>query len=219
MNTNIIPEKLISSIIDAVTEGITKGLEINENKKNKEFEELMDKRNKEFEELMKKKEQDFESTMKRLDYYRSQNEDEIKEIFDYWIELIRITQIKDNENLGINAKNKAQAAYNKLIKVEKISEMNTLTLKYGEEKTIQTLRTIHYFMHSQESEDYLAMYGYMKLFCNLKKDILNIETYPLDVLAVYVNDIWETENLTKYKAAKEEFDAQMIALNNLVQER
>lgn len=178
----------------------------------------MDKRNKEFEQLMALKAQEFESTMKRLDYYRSQNENEIKLIFGYWIELIRLVQIKDNENLDIKAKNKAQADYNKLMKVEKISEMNTLTLKYGEENTIQTLRTIHYFNNTEQNNGYISMYGYMSLFCSLKEDILNIKTYPLDVLGLYVNDIWEEENLKVYNEAKEEFNAQKQALNELVKE-
>ena len=46
-----------------------------------------------------KRNREFTYQLKELEFYKSNYEKDLKDIFDYWFELVRIIHIKDNEKL------------------------------------------------------------------------------------------------------------------------
>ena len=134
--------------------------------------------------------------MKELEYYKSNYEKELKSIFDYWFELVRIVQIKDNKNLIENEKNKYQKKYYEMIKVDKIAKFKLDTLKYGGKETGR----IFAFQNKLLQEKYndqpptTALFLWCAILSVLKKEILGQEISPLDIIQLFVNDYDDHEN-------------------------
>ena len=68
--------------------------------------------------------------MKELEFYKSNYEKDLKDIFDYWFDVVRITHIKDNVNLTEQERQKHQKKYQELLSVDKIARYKMNTLKY-----------------------------------------------------------------------------------------
>lgn len=47
-----------------------------------------------------RREREFSLKLKELEFYKSNYDKELKKIFDYWFELVRVVLIKDNKNLS-----------------------------------------------------------------------------------------------------------------------
>ena len=71
-------ESTVNTAIEKITDGVIAKMNINEERRNREF----------------------TYQLKELEFYKSNYEKDLKEIFDYWFELIRVAQIKDNKNLS-----------------------------------------------------------------------------------------------------------------------
>lgn len=70
-------EGTLNTAIEKIADGIITKINLNEEKRNREF----------------------TYKLKKLEFYKSNYEKDLKDIFDYWFELVRITHIKDNKNL------------------------------------------------------------------------------------------------------------------------
>ena len=58
------------------------------------------------EEAEARREREFTFRLKELEYYKSNYDKELKDIFNFWFEVVRITHIKDNKNLTSQEKEK-----------------------------------------------------------------------------------------------------------------
>ncbi|MPN13931.1 hypothetical protein SDC9_161257 [bioreactor metagenome] len=166
-------EELISTAIEQVVAGIqTKVSQLEEN------------RNREF--LYQ---------MKELEFYKSNYEKDLKDIFDYWFDVVRITHIMNNVNLTEQERQKYQKKYQELISVDKIARYKINTLKYGGKETGRIFAIQNKLLQDkykgQPTE--VAIYIWCKILSVLKKDILGQDIDPLDIIQVLVNDYDEHE--------------------------
>ena len=73
--------------------------------------------------------------MKELEFYKSNYEKDLKGIFDYWFDVVRITHIKDNLHLTEQERQKYNKKFSELVYVDKIAQYKMNTLKYGGRET------------------------------------------------------------------------------------
>ncbi len=133
--------------------------------------------------------------MKELEFYKSNYEKDLKDIFDYWFDVVRITHIKDNVNLAEQERQKHQKKYQELVSVDKISRYRINTLKYGGKETGRIL-AIQNKLQQDKYKDQpteVTIYIWCKILSVLKKDILGQDLDPLDIIQVLVNDYDEHE--------------------------
>jgi len=86
-----------------------------------------------------KRNRDFLYDMKELEFYKNSYDKDIRNILDYWFDLMRIMHIKDNENISIDVRKKLNKDYDRLISVETLSKYQMDTLKYGGKMTCKVL--------------------------------------------------------------------------------
>ena len=133
---------------------------------------------------------EFAYQLKELEFYKSNYEKDLKDIFDFWFELIRITQIKDNEQLTEHERERYNKKFNDLLSVEKISRYRMNTLKYGGTETSRVLALTNRL--SQEKYKNQPQYATLFIWCTvlavLKKDVLGQSLDPVDIIRVIVND-------------------------------
>lgn len=133
--------------------------------------------------------------MKELEFYKSNYEKDMKGIFDYWFDVVRITHIKDNLHLTEQERQKYNKKFSELVYVDKIAQYKMNTLKYGGRETGRILALQNklqqkfYDDKPRETELYL----WCRILAVLKKDILGQDLDPLDILRVLVNDYDEHE--------------------------
>ena len=133
--------------------------------------------------------------MKELEFYKSNYEKDLKGIFDYWFDVVRITHIKDNLHLTEQERQKYNKKFSELVYVDKIAQYKMNTLKYGGRETGRILALQNklqqkfYDDKPRETELYL----WCRILAVLKKDILGQDLDPLDILRVLVNDYDEHE--------------------------
>ena len=133
--------------------------------------------------------------MKELEFYKSNYEKDLKGIFDYWFDVVRITHIKDNLHLTEQERQKYNKKFCELVYVDKIAQYKMNTLKYGGRETGRILALQNklqqkfYDDKPRETELYL----WCRILAVLKKDILGQDLDPLDILRVLVNDYDEHE--------------------------
>lgn len=195
-------QELISGVIKGLVGPVTDGINNHMDKK--------------FEKIEAEKSREFTRELLEVELYKNGFGKEIKEVFDYWTDCMRVTHIKENENLTTQQKNKYENEYKKLVDVSKVSEMNTKTLKYAGINTVTALTTNSYIL--QNKADYnesIVLYSYSSIFAALKKDILNIELFPEDILMVYTNDISSSSNLKLLNTLKKEYFEAVKKVNSI----
>ena len=167
----------INTIIEKVSDGVIAKMNMNEEKRNREF----------------------TYQLKELEFYKSNYENDLKDIFDYWFELVRITHIKDNKNLTEQEKQKYQKKYNELMSIEKISRYKMNSLKYGGTETGRVL-ALQNLLLQEEYKDQpktTALYLWCLILATLKKDVLGQSLDPVDIIRVLVNDYNKNIKLTE----------------------
>lgn len=151
------------------------------------------------EEAEKRREREFTYKLKELEYYKSNYDKELKDIFNYWFDIVRITHIKDNKNLSTNEKEKYQKKYDEMMKVDKISRYKINTLKYGGKETGRAF-ALEMKLHQDKYNHQplaTALFMWCAILAVLKKEILGQEINPLDIIQVFVNDFDDNEEKIK----------------------
>lgn len=142
-----------------------------------------------------KRDREFTLKLKELEFYKTQYTKELKEIFDYWFDLVRVTHIKDNKNISEQERNNYERRYKDLMKVDKIALYKMNTLKYGGKETGRIFAMQSKILQPAYSNQpaSTAFYLWCTILCVLKHDILGQELDPLDVIQVLVNDYDDNE--------------------------
>lgn len=171
----------INTMIEKISDGVIAKMNINEERRNREF----------------------TYQLKELEFYKSNYESDLKDIFDYWFELVRITHIKDNQNLTEQEKQKYQKKYNELMSIEKISRYKINSLKYGGTETGRVLALQNLLLQEEykDQPDTTALYMWCLILAVLKKDILGQSLDPVDIIRVLVNDY--NKNVKRTQQAKD----------------
>ncbi len=164
----------INTAIEKISDGVIAKMNINEERRNREF----------------------TYQLKELEFYKSNYNKDLKDIFDYWFELVRVTHIKDNKNLSDSERKRNQKIYAELMNVDKVSKYKLNTLKYGGVETGRVL-ALHNLLLQEEYKDKptaTALYLWCVILATLKKEILGQDLDPLDVIRVLVNDYNKNED-------------------------
>lgn len=110
-------ESVVNTIVEKVSDGIIAKMNINEERRNREF----------------------TYQLKELEFYKSGYDKELRSLFDYWTELVWLAQFKDNGCLSQSEKEKYNKRYNELIHIDKIAKNKINTIKYGGKETGRVL--------------------------------------------------------------------------------
>ena len=172
---------MINIIVEKIADGIIAKMNLNDAQKNREF----------------------TYQLKELEFYKSNYEKDLKDIFDYWFELVRVVQIKENKNLLEQDKKKYQKRYEELINIEKVSKYKINTLKYGGKETGRVLALFNRLNQKKYNDQpkETPLFIWCSILAVLKKDILGQEIDPEDIIRVLVNDY--DDNKSKIQEAKE----------------
>lgn len=177
MKMNFPGEEIVSTAIETLSDGLIKKMDEAESKRDREF----------------------AYKLKELEFYKSGFDKELRDIFDFWFDIVRITHIKDNSNLTAQEKEKYVKKYNEMLSVDKISKYKMNTLKYGGTETGRVF-AIENKLHQEKYADQpqsAALYMWCAILSVLKKEILGQELDPLDIVRVLVNDYDENEKYIK----------------------
>lgn len=167
-------EGTLNTAIEKIADGIITKINLNEEKRNREF----------------------TYKLKELEFYKSNYEKDLKDIFDYWFELVRITHIKDNKNLKEQERQNYQKKYKDLLSTNKISRYKMNSLKYGGTETGRVLAIQNILLQEEYSDQpkSVALYVWCVVLSVLKKDILGQDLDPVDIIRVLVNDYDKNKN-------------------------
>lgn len=138
-----------------------------------------------------RREREFSLKLKELEFYKSNYDKELKKIFDYWFELVRVVLIKDNKNLSQAERDKYAKEYGEYLKVDKVSKYKMDTLKYGGKETgrVFAIETKLHQTEYQEKPEMTTLYMWCAILAVLKRDILGQEIEVTDIIQVTVS-VW-----------------------------
>lgn len=139
------------------------------------------------------------------------------ELLDYYTDLIKHTYLKENTSLGINARNKIIAQYNRLMQEEKIADMNSLITRIGNKATLTAVSTTSYINTVEKNSPLLTVYANVRIYVALKKQFLNEEVDPLHVISTFDPTIWQHENIQNYANAALEYNKYELMLTNAME--
>lgn len=157
-----------------------------------------------------KRNREFSQYIKELEFYKNNYDKELRQIFDYWFDLARVTMLTSNDNISNPAKEKAEKELSQLTSLSTISKKKIDTLKYGGKETCRVLA-----LYSQMQQDpFLESnpIGHVYLFCKvlsvIKKDILGQDVDPINIIKVLINDYSENERevLRSQKHIEKEYE-------------
>lgn len=136
------------------------------------------------------------------------------ELLDYYTELIKNTYLKENQSLGINARNKIIAQYNRLMQEEKIAEINSLITRVGNKQTLTAVSTAAYISTVAKNSPLLNVYANVKIYVAVKDQFLHELVDPLHVISTFDPTIWQHENIQNYANAALEYNKYELMLTN-----
>lgn len=146
-----------------------------------------------------------------------ENKKEYEEmVFKYYSELIKCYFLKENESLGINARNKIVAQYNRILQPEKVSTIHSHILRIGNKHTIFTLATSTYISVSNYNSMHLPIYSYVQIYCALKLQFQNEKIDPMDIIATFNPQMWVNKDIQNYLSAALEYKVYYNALNDTI---
>ena len=167
--SKIIPfESTVNTAVEKISDGVITKMNHAEEQRNREF----------------------TYRLKELEFYKSNYDKDLKDIFDYWFEIVRVVHIKDNENLSEAEKSRYQKKFVELSNIDKIAKYKMNTLKYGGTETGRVLAVMSSLNQKRYSNkpSQTDLYIWCSILAVLKKDILGQELNPSDILRVLVND-------------------------------
>lgn len=166
-------EELVSTAIETLSDGLIKKMDAAEARRDREF----------------------SYKLKELEFYKTNYDKELRDIFDFWFDAVRVTHIKNNKNLTAQERAKYEKKYNEIISVDKIARYKMNTLKYGGTETGRVF-AIENKLHQPKYEDQpkgVALYMWCAILSVLKKEILGQDLDPIDIVQVLVNDYDDNE--------------------------
>lgn len=172
---------LVNTIVEKVSDGIIAKMNINEERRNREF----------------------TYQLKELEFYKSGYDKELRSLFDYWTELVWLAQFKDNGCLSQSEKEKYNKRYNELIHIDKIAKNKINTIKYGGKETGRVL-ALQSKLQQEKYKDQptlVIVYMWCSVIAVLKKEILGQFISTTDIMQILITNL--DDNMEEIKKAKE----------------
>ena len=174
-------ESVVNTIVEKVSDGIIAKMNINEERRNREF----------------------TYQLKELEFYKSGYDKELRSLFDYWTELVWLAQFKDNGCLNQSEKEKYNKRYNELIHIDKIAKNKINTIKYGGKETGRVL-ALQSKLQQEKYKDQptlVIVYMWCSVIAVLKKEILGQFISTTDIMQILITNL--DDNMEEIKKAKE----------------
>lgn len=174
-------ESVVNTIVEKVSDGIIAKMNINEERRNREF----------------------TYQLKELEFYKSGYDKELRSLFDYWTELVWLAQFKDNGCLSQSEKEKYNKRYNELIHIDKIAKNKINTIKYGGKETGKVL-ALQSKLQQEKYKDQptlVIVYMWCSVIAVLKKEILGQFISTTDIMQILITNL--DDNMEEIKKAKE----------------
>lgn len=174
-------ESVVNTIVEKVSDGIIAKMNINEERRNREF----------------------TYQLKELEFYKSGYDKELRSLFDYWTELVWLAQFKDNGCLSQSEKEKYNKRYNELIHIDKIAKNKINTIKYGGKETGRVL-ALQSKLQQEKYKDQptlVIVYMWCAVIAVLKKEILGQFISTTDIMQILITNL--DDNMEEIKKAKE----------------
>lgn len=174
-------ESVVNTIVEKVSDGIIAKMNINEERRNREF----------------------TYQLKELEFYKSGYDKELRSLFDYWTELVWLAQFKDNGCLSQSEKEKYNKRYNELIHIDKIAKNKINTIKYGGKETGRVL-ALQSKLQQEKYKDQptlVIVYTWCSVIAVLKKEILGQFISTTDIMQILITNL--DDNMEEIKKAKE----------------
>ena len=174
-------ESVVNTIVEKVSDGIIAKMNINEERRNREF----------------------TYQLKELEFYKSGYDKELRSLFDYWTELVWLAQFKDNGCLSQSEKEKYNKRYNELIHIDKIAKNKINTIKYGGKETGRVL-ALQSKLQQEKYKDQptlVIVYMWCSVIAVLKKEILGQFISTTDIMQILITNL--DDNMEEIKKAKE----------------
>lgn len=174
-------ESVVNTIVEKVSDGIIAKMNINEERRNREF----------------------TYQLKELEFYKSGYDKELRSLFDYWTELVWLAQFKDNGGLSQSEKEKYNKRYNELIHIDKIAKNKINTIKYGGKETGRVL-ALQSKLQQEKYKDQptlVIVYMWCSVIAVLKKEILGQFISTTDIMQILITNL--DDNMEEIKKAKE----------------
>lgn len=158
---------------------------------------------KKMDEAEARRDREFALKMKELEYYKSNYDKELRDIFDFWFDVVRVIHIKDNKHLTEQERQKYQKKYSEYVSVDKIARYKINTLKYGGRETGRIFALQNKLQQPlyDDRPKHSEFYMWCAILSVLKKEILGQDIDPLDIIQVLVNDY--DENTEVIQEAKD----------------
>lgn len=177
----VLGESVVNTIVEKVSDGIIAKMNINEERRNREF----------------------TYQLKELEFYKSGYDKELRSLFDYWTELVWLAQFKDNGCLSQSEKEKYNKRYNELIHIDKIAKNKINTIKYGGKETGRVL-ALQSKLQQEKYKDQptlVIVYMWCSVIAVLKKEILGQFISTTDIMQILITNL--DDNMEEIKKAKE----------------
>lgn len=174
-------ESVVNTIVEKVSDGIIAKMNINEERRNREF----------------------TYQLKELEFYKSGYDKELRSLFDYWTDLVWLAQFKDNGCLSQSEKEKYNKRYNELIHIDKIAKNKINTIKYGGKETGRVL-ALQSKLQQEKYKDQptlVIVYMWCSVIAVLKKEILGQFISTTDIMQILITNL--DDNMEEIKKAKE----------------
>lgn len=174
-------ESVVNTIVEKVSDGIIAKMNINEERRNREF----------------------TYQLKELEFYKSGYDKELRSLFDYWTELVWLAQFKDNGCLSQSEKEKYNKRYNELIHIDKIAKNKINTIKYGGKETGRVL-ALQSKLQQEKYKDQptlVIVYMWCSVIAVLKKEILGQFISTTDIMQILITNL--DDNMEEIKKEKE----------------
>lgn len=127
-------------------------------------------------------------------------------VIEYYTDLLKYSYLKDNQDLGINARNKVIAKYNRLLQEEKVSEMRSYLTHIGNDEVLAASMAASYIFNLETSSPMLITYANTCVYIALRKQFLNIDADPLQIVSTFDPFIWNNDNIQTYANAVLEYN-------------
>ncbi len=138
------------------------------------------------------------------------------DIIVYYTDLVKYTFLKENEKLGINARNKIIAKYNRLIQEEQKHEMNAEIIKIANFHTLESLSVATYIKAQDNVSELIKIYADIQVFICLKHQFHDQKVDPMQVLSVLDPTIWTSDNLQNYANVAHEYNKYKTMLSKAI---
>ena len=163
-------EELITTALEKVGDGLLHKMDEAEERRNREF----------------------EYKLKELEFYKSNYDKEIRNIFDKWFGYLQNLMISTNSSVDVHTKEAYKKKIDEFMKPDNTIKLLSDTIKYCGSETSKALAVFMKLSRSKtDNKTYNILYSVFNLLATMKTEVLGQRLEPDVLLQVYITDLDE----------------------------